>query len=115
MKLVATTTEELSTHESKFSKAAFRRLPSPLAGLALAIASLGWAWENVSAEFPGLALGAAVAGILLSLLTVKFILHPELLNEELRHPVVGSVLPTFAMALMVISKAVGSIFLCVAS
>ncbi|MFP9134726.1 TDT family transporter [Shewanella algae] len=107
MKLVATTTEELSTHESKFSKAAFRRLPSPLAGLALAIASLGWAWENVLAEFPGLALGAAVAGILLSLLTVKFILHPELLNEELRHPVVGSVLPTFAMALMVISKAVG--------
>lgn len=40
-------------------------------------------------------------------LVVKFVFHPKVLWQELTHPVVGSVIPTFAMALMVISKAVG--------
>lgn len=34
-------------------------------------------------------------------------LHPRLLWQDLAHPVVGSVVPTYAMATMVVSKAVG--------
>jgi tellurite resistance protein TehA-like permease len=83
--------------------------PTPMAGLALGIASLGWCWEN-GGEFHGYAqlLGAAIAAVLLLILAFKFALHPRLLQKDLAHPVVGSVVPTFAMATMVVSKALGS-------
>ena len=79
--------------------------PTPMAGLALGIGSLGWAWENMGA-FGGAAqlAGASIAGLLLVVLAAKFLLHPGLLAQDLAHPVVGSVVPTFAMALMVVSK-----------
>ncbi|OLO05828.1 TDT family transporter [Salinicola socius] len=82
--------------------------PTPMAGLALGISSLGWSWESF-ASFGGFAqlAGATVASFLLLLLGAKFILHPRLLWADLAHPVVGSVVPTFAMALMVVSKAAG--------
>ncbi|EKE71628.1 TDT family transporter [Gallaecimonas xiamenensis] len=86
----------------------FASAPTPMAGLALGIASLGWCWENTGL-FAGKAqaLGALVAGLLLLVLAAKFLLHPHLLKADLAHPVVGSVVPTFAMATMVVSKAVG--------
>ncbi|MBY0443894.1 MAG: TDT family transporter [Burkholderiales bacterium] len=88
--------------------------PTPMAGLALGIASLGWCWEN-GGDFNGNAqiLGAAIAIVLLFILALKFVLHPHLLWQDLAHPVVGSVVPTFAMATMVVSKALGyySLFL----
>jgi tellurite resistance protein TehA-like permease len=82
--------------------------PTPMAGLALGISSLGWSWESF-APLGGTAqlAGAIVAAILLLILGAKFVLHPRLLWADLRHPVVGSVVPTFAMALMVVSKAAG--------
>ena len=82
--------------------------PTPLAGLALGIASLGWCWENAG-QFDGRLqlLGAAIAAVLLLVLTIKFLLHPRLLWQDLAHPVVGSVVPTYAMGTMVVSKAVG--------
>ena len=85
------------------------RLPSPMAGLALAIASLGWAWESMSPELAGNAqlAGALIAAVLLAMILVKFVLHPRVLITELSHPVVGSVIPTFAMGLMVVSAALG--------
>ncbi|MGL5047621.1 MAG: TDT family transporter [Shewanella sp.] len=85
------------------------KLPSPMAGLALAIASLGWTWESMVPELNGLGqlVGAAIASVLLLLLLIKFTLHPNILKEELSHPVVGSVIPTFAMALMIVSKMLG--------
>ncbi|MGL4475105.1 MAG: TDT family transporter [Shewanella sp.] len=84
-------------------------LPSPMAGLALGIASLGWCWESMSSQLNSQAqiVSAGIAAVMLLLLTAKFLLHPKVLKNELSHPVVGSVIPTFAMALMVISKAVG--------
>ncbi|SNY92677.1 Tellurite resistance protein TehA [Cohaesibacter sp. ES.047] len=84
------------------------KLPTPLAGLALGIGSLGWCWEN-SGLFSGQAqiAGAMVAATLLLLLLLKFVFHPRTLVADLKHPVVGSVVPTFAMASMVVSKAVG--------
>jgi len=80
--------------------------PTPIAGLALGIASLGWCWENTGL-FAGEAqkLGAVLASVLLLLLVAKFIFSPRLLITDLAHPVVGSVVPTFAMATMVITKA----------
>lgn len=85
------------------------RLPSPMAGLALAIASLGWAWESMlpSLNGQGQLIGASIASVMLLMLVFKFILHPRVLVEELTHPVVGSVIPTFAMGLMVVSAALG--------
>ncbi|WP_394229335.1 TDT family transporter [Shewanella colwelliana] len=82
------------------------RLPSPMGGLALAIASLGWAWDSLLPQYNGLGqtTGAIIASALLSALLCKFLLHPKVLKEELTHPVVGSVIPTFAMALMVVSN-----------
>ena len=52
-------------------------------------------------------LGAAIAAVLLVILTFKFLLHPRLLWQDLAHPVAGSVVPTYAMGTMVVSKAVG--------
>ena len=82
--------------------------PTPMAGLALGIGSLGWCWEN-AVPFNGYAqwAGAAIAGLLLAILSVKFLFHGHLLREDLAHPVVGSVVPTFAMATMVVSNSLG--------
>ena len=46
---------------------------TPMAGLALGIASLGWCWENAG-QFDGRLqlLGAAIAAVLLLVLTFKF-------------------------------------------
>ncbi len=83
-------------------------LPTPLAGLALGIGSLGWSLENTGL-FSGMAAvtGAIVSGCLLALLLIKFLSAPSLLQSELKHPVMGSILPTYSMALMLVSAAVG--------
>ncbi|MCL2919816.1 TDT family transporter [Shewanella litorisediminis] len=88
------------------------KLPSPLGGLALAIASLGWTLENVLPSAQGMAQlwGSVTGAILLMALTLKFILHPKILAEELAHPVLGSVIPTYAMGWMVVSRCVGNYF-----
>lgn len=77
--------------------------PTPAAGLALGIASLGWCWETVSPN--GFSqTGAAIISMAIALtLLGKFILNPKILWHELSHPVVGSVIPTLAMTWMVIS------------
>ncbi|WP_252177818.1 TDT family transporter [Endozoicomonas sp. 4G] len=83
------------------------RVPTPLGGLALGIASLGAAWSLVIPD-QSLALkltAAVIAAILVFKLMLKFILHPHLIREDLAHPVVSSVMPTCAMAVMVIAAA----------
>ncbi|MEZ8143972.1 C4-dicarboxylate ABC transporter [Enterovibrio norvegicus FF-454] len=79
-----------------------------MAGLALAIASLGWSWENAG-NFNGTAqyIGAAIGGVMLLLIASKFLLSPKNLWADLQHPVVGSVVPTFAMGVMIVSSALG--------
>jgi len=85
-------------------------VPTPVAGLALGIASLGWCWENLLSS-NGLAqsIGAIIAGFLLLVLTPKILFNHSLLQKELAHPLIGSVLPTYAMAAMVVSNALGKI------
>jgi tellurite resistance protein TehA-like permease len=77
-----------------------------MAGLGLAIASLGWVWENMTTDYAVRLIGAAIAAALLVVLAAKFISQPKTLFNELAHPVVGSVIPTFAMGMMVISSAI---------
>lgn len=79
--------------------------PTPSSGLALGIASLGIGWELLVPSYGWVVqiLGCIVAIFLLLPLLAKFIFHPKLLWEDLSHPLVGGVVPTFAMALMVIS------------
>ncbi len=88
-----------------------RTLPTPMAGLALGIASLGWCMENaLPLHGFGQATGALIASGLLGLLMIRFSFHFDTLQADLKHPVAGSIVPTFAMALMVISKALGNVF-----
>lgn len=83
-----------------------RGLPTPMAGLALGVASLGWCLENaLPLQGWGQIAGALMASFLLALLVLRFALHFDTLKADLKHPVAGSIVPTFAMALMVISRA----------
>lgn len=85
------------------------KIPTPAASLALGIASLGWVMENVM-PLNGAAqtAGAALSAALLACVAGKFLLHPALMLKEMRHPVLGSILPTLAMGLMVVSKALSA-------
>ncbi|MGL6176498.1 MAG: TDT family transporter [Vibrionaceae bacterium] len=86
--------------------------PTPMAGLALALAGLGWSWENAAPlGGVGQVLGAVIAAALLLVIGTKFTLNPRGLWEDLKHPVVGSTVPTFAMALMMISASLGKLSL----
>lgn len=90
---------------TKLLRNALLNVPTPIAGLALGIASLGLCLES---RFPHQgqwqAVGAITALLLLSALFAKFALHRHLLQQDLKHPVVGSVLPTFTMALMIVTQ-----------
>lgn len=80
-------------------------VPSALAGLALAIGSLGFCWENVAdLHGIGLILGAVVASLMLLPIFLKYLFNLHLLKEDLQHPIAGSVLPTLAMATMVFAN-----------
>jgi len=85
----------------------FCKIPSPLAGLALAIASLGLGWESI-AHVNGAAqtFGALLASLILVPLFLKFIMNPAILKQELQHPVASSVIPTLTMATMVVANAI---------
>ncbi|MCL2908591.1 TDT family transporter [Shewanella aquimarina] len=93
------------------TKKAVMGVPTPMAGLALGIASLGWCWENF-AELNGYGqwVSAGIASVLLAILTIKFFFHNHLLRQDLAHPVVGSVVPTFSMATMVVSNSLGQFY-----
>lgn len=96
---------------NKENKSIVSGIPTPIAGLALGIASLGWSWENaLSLHGYGQWIAAIIASVILLSLTVKFIKHRQLLADDLAHPVVGSVVPTFTMATMIVSSTVGHFF-----
>lgn len=83
-------------------------IPTPLASLALGIASLGLGLENaLPLHRLGQSVGSGVAVLLLLCISCKFVLRPGLLWQELKHPVLGSILPTFAMSLMLVSNTLG--------
>ena len=85
-----------------------RTLPTPMAGLALGVSSLGVCYE-IAFRFNGWAqiVAALIATGLLTLLFGRYLLHFDTLVADLKHPVLGSIAPTFAMCLMVLSKTLG--------
>lgn len=88
-----------------------RKVPTPLGGLALGIASLGSLWAFVLplyAEWFKLA-SAFVGGLLILAIILKFVTNPDLFREDLAHPVISSVMPTCAMAAMVIAQSLLSV------
>lgn len=80
-------------------------VPTPLSGLALGTASLGSAWylfagSRVQVFTAGSAL---LAALFVVLVYRKFLFRRGVLAQDLKHPVVGSIVPTSTMAIMVIA------------
>ncbi|NLS13102.1 TDT family transporter [Vibrio sp. SM6] len=84
-----------------------QHIPTPLAGLALGIASLGVNWSSVLSSGHGyLWSSAIIASLLLLVVALKYALNPHQLIKDVAHPILGSVLPTFSMTLMLVSISV---------
>ncbi len=78
-----------------------KRIPTPIAGLMLALAALG----NLIASY-GSAYRYVLGGlslILMLLLCIKGISMPEKLAGEFKNPLLASVMPTFSMGLMILA------------
>ncbi len=82
-------------------KSKLAQVPTPAAGLALGIASIGKLLSFYGIEQY---LTPIIASILITLVFVKFVCLPKHLWQELAHPVLGSIIPTFAMTAMIISS-----------
>lgn len=81
-----------------------RKLPTPMAGLALGIGGLGMCLDAALAQQGRIEMiSMLIVGAMLLSLLIRFVLHFDTLRADLKHPVIGSVAPTFAMALMVFS------------
>ena len=79
--------------------------PVALTGLSLGVVGLSTSWAVILGNTP-LYIGALIAIFFLGVMFVKNIIHPTVLLEELKNPVAGSVVPTFCMALMIVSSVV---------
>jgi exfoliative toxin A/B len=84
-----------------------KKYPTPISGLTLGLAGICAFWSAiVSNTLAGeviLVAAAVLILVLLAPLVVKMIVFPELLMDDLNNPTVGSVVPTLAMTLMLIS------------
>lgn len=86
-----------------------KHIPTPLCGLALALVSLGQCLDDrLGLQGVVANTAAAIAVILLSLVLLKFVFSPLRFIDDLKHPVVSSVMPTAAMCLMVIANTIGA-------
>lgn len=84
-----------------------RKLPTPMAGLALGIGGLGMCLDAALVQQGRIeTVSMLIVGAMLLSLLLRFVLHFDTLREDLKHPVIGSVAPTFAMAMMVFSHGV---------
>lgn len=83
------------------------KMPSALSGVALAIASLALCWDSIaSLDGQGKIFGSVLAGCIIVPLIAKFLFNPQLLKQDLQHPVAGSVTPTLTMALMIVANGI---------
>jgi exfoliative toxin A/B len=82
-------------------KAFIRSIPLPLSGVMLGTAALGNLIQSYSETLRTVC--GAVAGLLLLLLVLKLILFPKSVAEDLKNPVLASVLGTFPMGLMLLT------------
>jgi tellurite resistance protein TehA-like permease len=87
-----------------------RNLPVAVSGLALGIAGI----SNVLAteiDSNIRYIGTIVALIFLALVAIKKLAHPKVVWDEITHPVAGSFIPAFDMALMIIANTIARHYL----
>lgn len=88
-----------------------KNYPTPVGGLALGTAGIAAFWSNVASSTKvshGILVTASVIVITLLLpLVLKFTIHRGELWGNLKHPTIGSVVPTSAMTLMLLSQTLG--------
>lgn len=80
-------------------KAIIKKIPLPISGLMLALASAGNLLSGYGNSYRYI-FGSAAA-ILFLLILIKLVIFPESLTEGFENPVVASVLPTFSMGMMI--------------
>jgi len=78
-----------------------KKLPLPITGVMLGVASLGNLLQSYS-EGVRLICGA-IAAIIGILFLLKVLLYPKMLAEDMKNPIMASVSGTFPMALMLLS------------
>lgn len=78
----------------------FEKIPVGLSGVALGTATLGLAWKNQGINWISY-LTVTVALIYFFVLVWRDLKHPKIFKSELQHHVLGSYVPTLAMAMMV--------------
>lgn len=78
-----------------------KKLPVPIVGLMLALAATGnlvLSYGSIYRNIFGI-----LAGVILILMLVKFVLYPKGVSKALDNPVVLSVFPTFSMGIMLLA------------
>lgn len=80
--------------------------PIPMAGLILGLAALGNLLQSYN-EMYRVGLGI-ISGILFILFTLKILTNWELFKEDMKNPQMASILPTYSMALIILSTYIKS-------
>lgn len=80
---------------------AANKIPTPVAGLALGVVSTGKLLELYGYQQ---SISIVLATVLVTMVLFKFAFNPAVLLADLRNPVLGSIVPTAAMTLMVLSS-----------
>lgn len=78
-----------------------KKIPLPLAAVALACAALGNLLATYNIVFKNVF--GAISAVLFVLLTIKIIVCWKSVKEEFKNPVIASVVPTYSMAMMILS------------
>lgn len=80
-----------------------KRIPVGLSGTGLGIAGLGAAYAALG--YGGIkSVTSAISGMIIILFVFRKIIHFDILREELEHHTLGSFIPTFDMALMIVAS-----------
>lgn len=78
-----------------------KKLPLPLSAVILACAAIGNLFATYNEMFKNVF--GLISAVLFILLTIKVIVCWKSVKEELKNPVVASVVPTYAMAMMILA------------
>lgn len=78
-----------------------KKIPLPISGLMLALAALGNLVQSYS-EIARYVFGI-ISGILFIVLTIKVVLGFNLFKEEMKNPIIASVMPTYSMTGMLLA------------
>ncbi|SPN74501.1 TDT family transporter [Brochothrix thermosphacta] len=77
-------------------------IPLPMAGLALAVCSLGNLFKLWGNPLIGNGL-AIIGGVMVFILVLKLLIHPGHVRSDFNNPIIVAVTPTFTMAIMILA------------